>query len=502
MQTSRRRKRSSPEHELTSNQHRGRARWSFARDLINKLLALAISGLTAAPAAAQDIFVRNVTVVHVEDGSRQAGQTVAISGDKIAWVRPSARVPANRRAKVVEGNGKFLIPGLWDMHVHSQHAGRWRYHYPLFRAHGVTGVRDAGSHLASALRGMERAKGDPLAPRIVWGSPTIDGLPPALPFGLAAEDPQAARLVARQMKRLGFDFIKVYDRIHPLVYAALADEAKKIRLPLEGHVPLQLDPFRTALAGQRAIDHLTMVLEACTPGFIDLVHQEAAKDVSAIDALSFLMDDRFAKNLHRFDPAACGRLFDTFAERHVWQIPTLVEMRGYFYTDDPEVNSDPRVRFTTQALLDEWRTWTKEAKPAELANGKKFLAAQTALIKPMHDAGVGLLAGTDASSEPWVYAGASVHDELQLFVDAGLSPLEALRTATLNPWRYLGRTRKTPLIGKDEVADLILLDADPLINIAATERIHAVIARGTLHDRANLDVLLHQGIAAAAAGTR
>lgn len=466
------------------------------------LAIAAIVGMLSSAAAAQDLVIRNVTVVHVEDGSRHTGQAVAISGGKIVWVRPISKATVTRRATVIDGTGKFLIPGLWDMHVHSQHAGRWRYHYPLFRAHGVTGVRDAGSHLASALQGMQRAKADPLAPRMVWGSPTIDGLPPALPFGLAAEEPQAARLIARQMKRLGFDFIKVYDRIDPKVYAALADEAKKIGVPLEGHVPLQSDPATAARAGQRAIDHLTLVLEACTPGFLELVHEEAAKDVSAIDALSFLMDDRFAKNLHRFDAPACDRLFKTFAERKVWQIPTLIEMRGYFHTDDPAVNKDPRVRFTTPTLLDEWRTWTKEAKPEELANGRKFLAAQIAMIRPMHDAGVALLAGTDASSEPWIYAGASLHDELQQFVAAGLAPIDALRTATLNPWRYLGRAKKGLLIGEGEVADLVLLDADPLIDIAATQRIYAVIARGTLHDRANLDALLAQGVAAAAAGTR
>lgn len=455
---------------------------------------------SAAQAETETFALTHVTIIDVDSDSRRIDQTIIVRNGVISKTGDArdAKIPAN--AEIIDGSGKFLIPGLWDMHVHSHREDRWKYHYPLFLAHGVTGVRDAGSHLGSALAARERTKDDPLAPHVIWGSPIIDGAPQVNSFGLSAEDDASARALVREMRALGFDFIKTYDRLSAAAYHALADEAQKRKIPIEGHVPLSLSPDETTKAGQTVIDHLTLVLESCTPGALDLAHEEFAKAPSESDSLALMMDDRFADALGDYDAAKCERLFQSFAANGVWQVPTLVEMRGYFHADNPQVTSDPRAYFTTPALLADWRDFGADADPDDLANGKRVFAAQMSMTKQMRDAGVGLLAGTDASSEPWVFAGASLHDELKLFVDAGLTPLESLKTATINPLRYQGRDSGKTIIAKGQPADLVLLNADPTVDISATTNIEGVFKKGAYFDRAALDALIEQGKAEAVSG--
>ena len=455
-----------------------------------RLIAVFVVALMSWPAVAETISISNVTIIDVETGLERHHQNVFIRGGRIAKIGPAEKLTPPRGTTIVDGAGKYLIPGLWDMHVHSHREERWKYHYPLFRAYGVTGVRDSGSHLGSALAAMKRAQDNSLAPRVVWGSPIIDGAPPFNSFGLSAEDEDAARELTRELKRLGFDFIKVYDRLTPGAYYGLADEARRQGMRVEGHVPLSLSPLETTKAGQTTIDHLTLVLEACLPGALDIAHTEFAAAPADVDSLALLMDDRMAAVLGQYDVGSCGALFDMFAANGVWQVPTLVEMRGFFYAKDIGTANDTRAVLTTPTLLAEWREWGETSDPHELANGQKVLAAQMRMIPAMRDHGVGILVGTDASSEPWVFAGAGVHDEMGLLVEAGLSPLEALQAATINPLRYLGRKSDAPVISNGEVADLVLLEADPRLDIANTLRIAGVVARGRYYDRTALDALV------------
>ena len=461
-------------------------------------LAAIVSIAAIAPAGAKMVALRNVTIINVEDGSRQSDQTVIIKDGVISKIGDAGRVEIPAKAEEIDGTGKFLIPGLWDMHVHSHREGRWKYHYPLFLAHGVIGVRDAGSHLGSALAAMEWTKENPTAPHIVWGSPIIDGAPQINSFGLSAEDAASARILVREMKRYGFDFVKSYDRLTPEAYFAMADEAKKQKIPLEGHVPLSLTPQDVVAAGQTVIDHLTLVVEGCSPEAIALIHAEYEKAPREAESLGFLMNEKIVDGFADIDMAACRPLFEAFAARGVWHVPTLVQMRGFFHADEPAVSSDPRMAFTTPSLAEEWIEWGETADRRDLAIGKKAFAAQMRSIRALKDAGVGLLAGTDASSESYVFAGAGVHDEMKLMVDAGLTPLEALQTATVNPLLYLGRKSAARVISKGEAADLVLLSADPLVDIANTSMIAGVFAHRDYFDRAELDALLEEAKAEAA----
>lgn len=449
-------------------------------------MVLSLVAMLPLSAAAETTTIDHVTIVDVADGTRASDQSISFEGDRITAIGPSPLRGSGRR---VDGTGLFVLPGLWDMHVHSHRERRWTYHYPLFRAFGITGVRDAGTHLGSALALRGQAKADPLAPRVIWGSPIVDGAPQVNSFGLSAEDETSARHLVRELHRQGFDFLKVYDRLSPGAYRGLTSEARRLGMPIEGHVPLALSPDRVIASGQRLIDHLTLIAEGCSPRTLSVVHRKNAEDLRESDSLSILMSNEVRSAMTPFDIRTCKPLFDRLARGHVWQVPTFVELEA-FVSPTPPAAWPARRDYVSPGLRADWETSAKEADLAALANGRRMLDIQLSMLKPMADAGVPILAGTDSSNEIWVFAGYSLHRELELFVKAGLSPLQAIQTATLNPRIYAGHDRGKSLIRAGERADLVLFAADPTADIANLATIRGVVARGLYHDRASLDALL------------
>jgi hypothetical protein len=438
-----------------------------------------VAGLSLVLAACADhagprlLAITDVAVVDVDAGILRHGQTVLLAGDTIAAVGPASDVVLPARAHRLDGRGRYLIPGLWDMHTHAHRDGRARWHYPAYLAHGVTGIRDAGTFADSATAWRGRLRTDTLAPTVWWGSPPIDGVPAVLPFGVAVATPEEARAAARRFHAAGYEFLKVYDRIDPASYDALAAEARMLGIAVEGHVPLRLSPGQVAMAGQRAVEHLTLVLESCIPGTLDWVAADTSRD-----AMALVADGRLAASFERYDARACRALFDTLAVRTVWQVPTLVQLRGAFLAPDDSLAHDPRLRLVPDSVREAWVAARGDWSASERRAGWAVYRRQLALVGDMHRAGVPLLAGTDASNEPWVIPGASLHDELVLFVEAGLTPLDALRTATTAPARYRGETG--PLLAPGRRADLVLLAGDPTADIGALRRIVAVVLRGRL----------------------
>jgi imidazolonepropionase-like amidohydrolase len=376
------------------------------------------------------------------------------------------------------------------MHVHSHRERRWTYHYPLLRAFGITGVREAGTHLGSALALREAAKTNPLAPRIIWGTPIVDGAPQVNSFGLSAEDAASGRQLVQQLHRLGFDFLKVYDRLTPDAYQGLTSEARRLGMPIEGHVPLAVSPDVAITSGQRLIDHLTLIAESCSPQTAEAISREIARDPRSSDSISVLTSDATTTAMAGFDVRTCQPLIGRLARAHVWQVPTYVQLEGLAQGETPPAVWRDRADFVSPALRANWEAAAKESDPKEVAGTRRMLEIQMSLLKPMAAAGVPILAGTDASNETWVFAGYSLHRELELFAKAGLTPLEAIQTATLNPRLYQGHDRAKPLIAPGERADLVLFAADPSADIANLSTIRSVVARGLYHDRASLDALL------------
>ncbi|MBL8986065.1 MAG: amidohydrolase family protein [Gemmatimonadetes bacterium] len=442
--------------------------------------ALLLAGLAAGCGTSERadlLAITDVSVVDVDLGAIRADQTVLVAGDTIAAIGPSRTTSVPPGARRLDGRGRYLMPGLWDMHTHAHRQERAAWHYPAYLAHGVTGIRDAGTFADSAAAWRERHRADSLAPTVWWGSPPIDGVPALLSFGTPVGSPDEARAVARRYRDLHFQFLKVYDRIDPASFRALAAEARALGIPLEGHVPLRISPLEAVAAGQRTIEHLTLVLESCIPGMLATIAADSSRD-----SMTLLADGRLAASLARYDARRCGELFDTLATRSVWQVPTLVQLRGAFLPLDDPLGRDPRLASVPSGVRDDWVRYRADQPPARREAGQALYRRHRQLVADLHRAGVPILAGTDASDEPWVLPGASLHDELTLFVEAGLTPLAALRTATTEPARYRGEP--APLLAPGRRADLVLLAADPIRDIQAIRRIEAVVLRGRLVPRA------------------
>jgi imidazolonepropionase-like amidohydrolase len=466
------------------------------------LLALPVRPSPQPPQPPQPLVFTHVTIIDATGAPAQSDRTVVIRGDRITEIDKSGTVHAPAGAHVVDATGKFLIPGLWDMHVHWLH----KDYLPLFIANGVTGIRIMwGAPLHHQWR-REIAQGTLLGPRLAIASPIVDGPKPIWPGSTAVGTAAEGRQAVIQSKQDGADFIKVYSRLPRDAYFAIADEAKKQGIPFAGHVPSAVSVIEASDAGQKSIEHLTGVLNACSTREEEL--RKAGEEAWANTPPGQAFPSRASlrplsrQTLETFSPEKANALFTHLARNHTWQCPTLTVQRNMAFIQDPAVRNDPRVRYMPPEIVSGWdpagdfRLNDRTEEDYELARASYRKLKE--LIGPMRRAGVDFLAGTDVIN-PYCFPGFSLHDELTLLVEAGLSPMEALQAATLNPARYLGQDKDLGTIEKGKIADLVLLDASPLEDIANTRKIDAVVVSGKLHPKADLQKMLADIEALAAA---
>src|SRR5712692_6387518 len=359
------------------------------------------------PAADDLLVLTNVTIVDVRTGALQPEQTVVLERNHIASVGPSKSAKYPRNAPSVNCRGLFLIPGLWDMHVHlvfgDWFPGAKDISLPLFAANGVTGVRDMGSEL-DIVQGWrdEIEAGRLIGPRIYTSGPMLDGRKPRFPSSLAIGTPEDAHRAVADLKRRGADFIKLQSLIPREAVFAIAEEAKKQEIAFEGHVPDAARASEMSAAGMKYV------------------------------------------------PAS-------------WKNKT-------------------------------WKRFTDEITQGygadDLAIRKRFVEKELEVVGMLHQAGVLFLAGTDTPAGVHIFPGYSLYEELRRFVAAGFTPLEALQTATLNPARFFGIEEQIGAVEKGKLADLVLLSANPLEDIANTQKIAAVIVNGQYYRRADLEKML------------
>lgn len=458
------------------------------RKTAHTMRLLALFALVAAlPAAAQTIAVTEITVIDVATGSRQPNQTVIITEGRIAAMGPTGRVAVPAGAQRIRGRGKFLIPGLWDMHVHLSMIGRSAL--GVFLANGITGVRDMGGEPQLVLAWRDSVAAGTLAgPRIKAPGNIVESArwltnvtrlvekidQPELRaelrrrFGL--DTPESAARAVDSLARLGVDFIKIRNFPDQATYLAFAQAARRHGLPIAGHGP---PPYLLAMASDS--------------GFASFEHSLVGiKNDKLADAFATMPDSAGPPLIRRF--AANGTAWD----------PTLVSGRARFVPDtaqDRMINdslgtTDPSLRYVSPTLRRTWRA----SRALESASGDddytEIYQANLADVRRMADLGVLILAGTDVALTTLV-PGFSLHDELELLVTGGgLTPREALAAATVNPARVLRLATSSGAVAPGMTADLLILDADPTVDIKATRAIHAVIAAGQVYDRSARDRLL------------
>ena len=450
-------------------------------------LAIAATALGAAATAtaAATLAITHVDVIDATGTPPQPDMTVLVKDQRIVALGRSDALQAPADATVVEGRGRFLIPGLWDMHVHTVF-GDWlprdeRVVLPLFVANGVTGVRDMGGDLdVLKIWRASIAAGRLLGPRMYIAGPMLDGPVPRFPSSAPVANAADGRRVVDDLKARGVDFIKIQSLIPRDGYFAAAEEARKVGLTFVGHVP---DAIRAAVAsnaGQKSIEHFTGIFEACS---------------TIEDKLITGTPRGPGPNVKTYDPARARTIIALMARTRTWQVPTLVWEHGQWLVDDIDLSHDPLTKYAPAA----WRehTWpmfvkdilaTMDTDPLPVR--KRFFQMELEMTLAMFRAGVPFMAGTDTAAGVHVFPGFSLHQELAFFVQAGLTPMQALQTATRNPAEFMGRLEDLGTVAKGKLADLVLLDANPLDDIANTRRIQAVVLAGRYFDRAALDRML------------
>jgi imidazolonepropionase-like amidohydrolase len=473
-----------------------------------RVLCLVLFG--CAHAQPLPVAIRGVTVVDVRDGSLHPKQTVLVAGNRIAAVGSVREVAVPDDAKVVEAAGLYLIPGLWDMHVHSvanvaldQSVGSvaaQNWHFPLFLAHGVTGVRNMNDGTGDVTLALTKTVRRQLAegahrgpPRFLTSGPSLDGDPPLGSNPVVVRTAAEARAAVKQLVSNGADLVKVYENLSREAYFAIIDEAKRRRIPVDGHVPFRVMPQEVAHAGQRTVEHPDALAAGCSTA-AEAERKRFANVLADYDSLSddekFLAMFRHVRALYDSrDPVACASVIEAYRRNGV---AVTVDVVAYHHVvHAKQVISDAtRMRFVPQQIRRNWENWLdSETTPEFQSILRPIVPLELQNVRLLNEAGVLLLAGTDVGV-PLQVPGISLHVELERLVEAGLSPLEALQTATLNPARVLRMADSLGSIGPGKLADLVLLEANPLDNIRNTQRIRAVVADGRLYRRADLDQLL------------
>jgi imidazolonepropionase-like amidohydrolase len=431
------------------------------------------------------IAITHTNVVLVDSARVESDMTVVVDGAVISAVgRTGALVPP-RGSQVIDGRRWYVIPGLWDMHVHVTFDGRGTdAALSALVARGITGVRDMGGGMDAVRDIRARTDAGLLAPRVVAAGRLIDGTSGyADPtWRINVGDSLAALSAVDSVLAEGSELVKVHDWLPRAAFQAVAARARERRVPLVGHVPIDVGAIAAVDAGQRSVEHLGNVYGGY---FLDFSRREEHfrrellryKRDTPDSILSFAFSAPYiADLLASFDSAKARALVARMAERGVWQVPTLVLQRA---------NAQGRADTKKQA-----------ANPQTAAQLERLYARQLQLVRAMHDAGVPFLTGTDSWFAEDPISTEAVHDELHLFVQAGFTPAEALRTATLYPATFLGLEASAGTVAPGKLADLVLLEANPLDDIANTERIAAVVRGGRLVRKSEADSLVRAARAA------
>lgn len=484
---------------------------NFMRELAKSVVGvLCLFHLACAHAQSPTVAIRGVTVVDVTDGSLHPEHTVLVTGNRIAAVGPTHEVAVPDDAAVVEAAGRYLIPGLWDMHVHSVAAvdaanpaiAAQDWHFLLFLAHGVTGVRNMGDGTVDVTLDLSKSIRRQLAegslrgpPRFLTAGPTIDGDPYlGRSTKLVVRTAPDARAAVERLASNGADLIKVYENLSRDAYFAITDEARRRGIPVDGHVPFRVTPEEAADAGQRTAEHPEALAVGCSTA-AEPERERFAGELARHNGLAgstelLLMQIRHYRALYDSrDPAACALAFKVYRENGVAVTADLLVYHHIVHAEQL-LSDTARIQLVPEAIRRSWKDYLDSKKLEEFQSIlRPIIPLELENVRLANEAGVMLLAATDVEF-PMGIPGYALHEELVRLVEAGLTPLEALQTATLNPVRVLKMAESLGTIEPGKLADLVLLDANPLQDIRNTQRIRAVVADGRLFRRADLDQLL------------
>ena len=442
------------------------------------------------------LAITHTSLLDVATGMMLEDRTILIEDGQILDIVAAAGYQPPSSMRIIDGRGKTAIPGLWDMHTHGLKLSP-QLHHPLFIANGVTAVRDMSGCMSqpdsywACIEDRRRwtreaLAGERLSPRYVLqssyqtngGNEVPEGYPA---FFKLAEDDHADKLTAFY-RQAGADFIKTYSELEPAQYRAIAQAAAARKLHLAGHKPFKLSLEEALAAGQKSFEHGRLFLFECYRHITAFRQHPSPRQHYNAD----LMRDM----LNQQDQHHCDNLMQTMAESDSWWVPTLTTLQMGARARDVQFREDPRletVPFMINQLI--WQPDADRSAQSRDSQGRfvheVFLKTAMKQLARAQQQGVKLLIGTDAG-DSYVFAGSSLHDEMAMWVEAGLAPADVLRSATLSAAEYAGLAASHGSIAPGKVADLLLLNGNPLHDISHTRNIDAVVFNGRYHDSAQL----------------
>ncbi len=470
------------------------------KGLMSLLLIIALAGIgtlagstTPVQQSKNDTTVAfiNVNVIPMDRERVLQNQTVIIRNGRITEIGDAAKVKAPKGALQIDGRGKYLLPGLIDMHTHlfsdddfpDNLAGD---ELTLMLANGVTTARlmiGTPEHLAMRAK---IAQGEMISPTLYVASPQLSGRASGNPFnGFVVTTPEQARDAVRKSKAAGYDFIKLTNYITRPVYDAAIETAKELGIRVVGHVDTQVGVQRALEAGQQ-IEHLDAYLEA--------VLKDDSPIKASVSDMGLFRKQNW-QSLDYIDENKVKQIAQATAKAGIYSTPTLTFFKITFGigASDEEIRSRPDYQFVPLKKRDSWfaagkRIW---ASPPSEARRREYVRVRNLLVKEIHQAGGKIMAGSD-SPDWFLLYGWSLHRELQSLVEAGLTPYAALEAATRTPAEYLKALDSFGTIARGKRADLVLLEANPLDNITNTEKRAGVMVRGKWLPETELKKMLNE----------
>ncbi|MDX1543414.1 MAG: amidohydrolase family protein [Christiangramia sp.] len=429
------------------------------------------------------LIISNINIVDVKTGEIRCSENIWIEDDKILKIIPHRFDNQNNYTKI-DAKDKYVIPGLWDMHAHIVD---YDWVPKLYTSLGITGIRSmhGGSLIDSVV--AKRKDGFFRGFEFLYSGPIVDGPGESWSGIDIAPNPEEGRKIVREQYERGYDFLKVYDKLDLATYMAIADECNNLHFPFAGHVPMSITTEQAIAAGQKSIEH--------TLGLEHLSSDPNCFNWNSTDSIIPSRGEMISKFLKLYDPSLFPKFLTITTSHDTWYCPTMVSNKTYAYKNDSILKNDERLKYIPKKEQEYWFGKNSEM-PSYMEPQREYEQAEITYynlmlnsLKPMLNHGARFLAGTDTSN-PNIYPGFSLHEELQIFVKAGFTELEALQTATINPAIYTGREEELGSIEQGKIADLLILDKNPLENIKNTLSIYGLVRRGEYLNRDALNKLL------------
>jgi imidazolonepropionase-like amidohydrolase len=458
------------------------------------LLLLSLLSLSLSPQQSPDslpiLVITGGTLIDVHTGQQINDSVIVIEGDRIKQVGSGSEIIVPPKARIINARGKWIIPGLMDMHAHI--SGLKNLPLELYPANGITTIRDPGGSLTVLrLTRQEIDSGKRFGPRLFFAGQVLDGNPPLWPdISIIADTPERAESAVNFLIDQGVDFIKIYNSITEPVLEAIIRTSHRRGIPVIGHVPRSMTMTRAVELGMDCLEHIRITGKELLP----------LEEAKSIDFLPYVQREALLWQRFDLDSDKMKKLVSFLAERMVFLDPTLTVDEINALSLYEEEAKDPNNRFLPrEARINEAEAAPEvfgippELKGVTAAGFKKRLR----FIGMCSRAGVQIIAGTDGVGTGKLLPGFGLHHELELLVQAGLTTVQVIQAATINAARALRKEKELGSVEAGKFADIIILNSSPIIDIRNTSNIDGVIIRGSLLDRKALDEMLAQAEAAA-----